>query len=73
MSKHYYNAATGMTTIINPDKSYTLVGNSPDSVTDEELWDLAEDILPRGWEEVLKARPGSLQHNLAAAHGGLCQ
>ncbi len=70
MSRNYFNEATGMIVVIKPDLSYTLVGNSPTSVTDEELWDLAEDILPAGWEPVLRAEPGTLQHNLANAYGG---
>lgn len=46
----FYNATTGMLCIINEDKSYTLAGNNPDSVTDEELWDMADGYAPDGWE-----------------------
>lgn len=68
----FFNEASGMLCIINEDKSYTLVGNSPDSVTDEELWDMAEGLAPGGWELVLPSPgPGTIQHNLASAHGGL--
>jgi len=46
----FYNSTTGMLCIINEDKSYTLAGNNPDSVTDEELWDMADGYAPDGWE-----------------------
>ena len=67
----FYNESTGMLVIIKPDKSYTLVGNTPDSVTDEELWDMAEGYAPDNWETVQRATPGSLQLNLAISYVGV--
>lgn len=45
----FYNSFSGMVVVIKPDKSFTLVGNNPDSVSDEELWDMAEGTAPEGW------------------------
>jgi hypothetical protein len=45
----FYNEATDMLAIIKDDKSYVLAGENPDSVTDAELWDMADGIAPKGW------------------------
>jgi len=47
-----FRRGLGICCLIKEDRSYVLVGEDPESVTDEELWDMAEGIEPEGWTRV---------------------
>lgn len=65
MTINFRNRSTGMVVMIKADDSYNLVGNNPDSVTDDELCDMVAGHVPHGWERML---PPELE-SLTPIHG----